>query len=57
VEFHGAEVKAVAYGDDVIMSEWFVDYTHADWGRVTHDQVAVQRWRDGQVVHERFYYS
>jgi SnoaL-like domain len=55
-EFRGTEVKAVAYGDDVIISEWFVDYTHVEWGKVTHDQVSVQRWKDGKVVHERFYY-
>jgi len=57
VEFRSAEVKSVAYGDDVIISEWFVDYTHADWGKVTHDQVSVQKWKDGKVVHERFYYG
>jgi ketosteroid isomerase-like protein len=56
-EFRGGEVKAVAYGDDVIISEWFFDYTHAEWGTVTHDQVSVQRWKDGKVVHERFYYG
>ncbi len=57
VEFRGAQVKAVAYGDNVIISEWFVDYTHAEWGKVTHDQVSVQQWKDGQVVHERYYYA
>jgi hypothetical protein len=57
IEFRSAELKSVAYGDDVIMSEWFVDYTHADWGKVTHDQVSVQRWKDGKVIHERFYYG
>jgi hypothetical protein len=56
-EFRAMEVKAVAYGEDVIISEWFVDYTHAEWGKVTHDQVSVQRWKDGKVVHERFYYA
>lgn len=57
VEFRGAELKNVAFGDDVIISEWFVDYTHADWGKVTHDQVSVQKWKDGKVIHERFYYG
>ena len=50
-------MKAVAYGEDVIISEWFVDYTHSEWGNVTHDQVSVQRWKDGKVIHERFYYA
>jgi hypothetical protein len=48
-EFRAAELKAVAYGEDVIISEWFVDYTHSEWGKVTHDQVSVQRWKDGKV--------
>ncbi|MBD2018848.1 nuclear transport factor 2 family protein [Leptolyngbya sp. FACHB-36] len=57
VEFRGADVKQVAYGDDVIISEWSLDYTHADWGKRTYDQVSVQQWKDGKVVHERFYYA
>jgi hypothetical protein len=57
VEFRTAELKSVAYGNDVIISEWFLDYTHADWGKVTHDQVSVQRWQNGKVIHERFYYG
>ncbi|RMH15967.1 MAG: nuclear transport factor 2 family protein [Gemmatimonadetes bacterium] len=54
-EFRGAEVKAVALGEDVSMVEWHFDYTHADWGDMNYDQVAVQRWRDGRIVDERFY--
>lgn len=54
-EFRGAEVKSVAVGTDVTMVEWHFDYTHADWGEMTYDQVAVQRWRDGKIVSERFY--
>ena len=57
VEFRGAEVKAVTVGDGVTMVEWFYDYTHAAWGERTYHQVSVQRWEDGQIVHERFYYG
>ena len=56
-DFRGAEVKAVAVGDNVTMVEWFFDYTHKEWGKKTYHQVAVQRWRDGKIVHERFYYG
>lgn len=56
-EFRGLELKNVAFGDNVIISEWFADYTHADWGKRTYQQVSVQQWRDGKVVHERFYYA
>ena len=57
VEFRDAEVKSVAFGDDVIFSEWWLDYTHQDWGKRTYHQVSVQRWKDDRVVHERFYYG
>lgn len=56
-EFRGAEVKAVALGDDIAMVEWFLDFTHKEWGKKTYHQVAVQRWKDGKIVHERFYYG
>jgi len=56
-EFRGAEVKAIAFGEDLIISEWFVDYTHKEWGNVTHNQVSVQRWQNGKVIHERYYYT
>ena len=54
-EFRGAEVKGVTIGDDVTMVEWHFDYTHAEWGDMKYDQVAVQRWRNGEIVDERFY--
>jgi SnoaL-like domain len=56
-EFHGAEVKNVAIGENVSIVEWFWDYTHADWGRIKSYQVAIQTWKDGKIVHEKFYYS
>lgn len=57
VEFRGAELRNVAFGDNVIISEWLLDYTHQDWGKRTYYQVSVQQWQDGKVIHERFYYS
>lgn len=57
VEFRGAQVKNVAFGENVIISEWFLDYTHQDWGKRTYNQVSVQEWKDGKVVRERFYYA
>ena len=57
VEFRAGELKNVAFGENVIISEWFYDYTHEDWGKRTYHQVSVQQWRDGKVFHERFYYG
>ena len=57
VEFRKAEAKAIAVGDNVTMVEWLFDYTHKEWAKKTYHQVAVQRWKDGKIMHERFYYG
>lgn len=58
-DFRGAEVKSVAVdaANDTTMVEWFFDYDHREWGTRRYHQVAVQRWRDGLIAHERFYYG
>ncbi|MBX7151684.1 ester cyclase [bacterium] len=56
-EFRGMEIKSIAVGDNVAAIECFLDYTHADWGIRKYTQVSVQRWKDGKIVHERFYYG
>jgi predicted DNA-binding protein YlxM (UPF0122 family) len=55
--FHGAQVNAVAVGDNVTMVEWEFDVTYKGAPRMKMCQVAVQRWKDGQIIQERFYYS
>ncbi|MES2874513.1 MAG: nuclear transport factor 2 family protein [Daejeonella sp.] len=55
--FHGAEIKAVAVGPDVTMVEWMFDMTYKGGHRAKMEQVAVQKWKDGQIIHERFYYN
>ncbi|MFN3667103.1 MAG: SnoaL-like domain-containing protein [Sediminibacterium sp.] len=57
VAFHGAQVKAVAVGDNVTMVEWEMEVTYEGAPRMKICQVAVQRWKDGQIINERFYYS
>lgn len=54
-----ADVKSVAVdaAHDTTMVEWFFDYDHAEWGTRTYHQVAVQKWRNGLISHERFYYG
>lgn len=39
----------------VAFVEWFMDYRHKDWGDRTYNQVAVQRWEDGQIKVQKFY--
>ena len=51
------EVKAVAIGDNTTMVEWSFDMTYKGGNRSKMEQVAVQRWKDGKIIHERFYYN
>ena len=56
-EFHGAKILGTASNDNYSMVESFMDVTHKDWGRVARTQVAVQRWENGQIISEKFYYN
>ena len=55
--FHGAEIVASAVYGDVSFSEWRMDVTFKGGHRAELAQVAVRRWKDGAVAHERFYYN
>ena len=56
--WYGCELKNVAVGDGVTMSEWYMDFHTTHYGaRLRFTQVAVQRWRDGKIYDERFYYN
>lgn len=57
--FHDGKVTAVAVNEDdgVVLSEWFMDVTLKDTGRIEIEQVSVQRWEDGKITHERFYHA
>jgi len=55
-ELRGVELKERAVGDGVTFSIWHYDYSHAEWGDVKYDQVAVRHWNDeGLIEKERFY--
>lgn len=56
-EMHGGKILGVAIGDNYSTIESFMDVTHKDWGRIARSQVAVQHWKDGKVVSEKFYYD
>ena len=42
---------------DQAVIEWALDFTDTQGNRVRLEQVAVQEWREGRVVRERFYYD
>lgn len=58
-DFHGQDIKNIAADEDkgVVMVEVAMDVTFQGGQRVNMEQVAVQKWEDGQIVHERFYYD
>jgi ketosteroid isomerase-like protein len=60
-EIHSAAVLSSAVSStadgDVSFAEWEMDLTFKNGYRAKLSQVAVRRWKDGQIVHERFYYN
>jgi ketosteroid isomerase-like protein len=53
----GFEVKAVAVEGDTSFMESALEFVTTGGQRVRQEQVAVARWRDGKIAHERFYYD
>ncbi|NND31340.1 MAG: nuclear transport factor 2 family protein [Saprospiraceae bacterium] len=56
-EFRLAQPLKVTVGENISMVEWQFDYTHREWGERHYTQVAVQEWRNGQIIKEKFYYN
>lgn len=56
-EWRGFEVTAAAGAGDVTFYESTLSFVGKDGTAVTLTQVAVQRWRGGVIVHERFYHN
>ena len=55
--WHGGSVTANAAHGDVSFSESSMDITLKGVGRIQMHQVTVRRWKNGKVVHERFYHK
>ena len=57
--WHGGRVLASAANDKegVSFSEWEMEVSLKGVGRITMSQVAVRRWKNGKIVHERFYHK
>lgn len=58
-EVHGGEVKNIAFNHEtnVAMIQSSMDATFKGMGRMQMEEVAVQQWKDGKIVHERFFYN
>ncbi|MEO1128476.1 MAG: nuclear transport factor 2 family protein [Planctomycetota bacterium] len=56
-EFRGFEAPVVAVGEDSACYENVMDWVATDGTEMHVEQAVVQRWRNGKIVHERFYYA
>lgn len=56
-EFRNSEVLSMAVGDNVSYVTWKYDYTHKEWGIRNYTQVSAQKWKDGKIIHEQFFYN
>ena len=58
-EFHGMGVTSICSNEEekTSMVESWMEVTMQDGNRVKMEQVAVQKWQDGLIIHERFYYN
>jgi len=54
--FNDGKLVSSAVNGDVTFGEWFMDVTFKGGQNAKLSQVAVRRWKDGKIVHERFYY-
>ena len=57
IEVREMKTLGIAVGDNYSTIESFMDATHKDWGVMKMSQVAVQHWKDGKIVKEKFYYN
>ena len=55
--FNDGKLLSSAVNGDVTFGEWFMDVTFKGGQNAKMSQVAVRRWKDGKLVHERFYYQ
>ena len=56
-EFRGFEAKNVSVGENSATYENVMDWVDVSGQEIHVEQVAVQEWRDGKIVRERFYYA
>lgn len=56
-EWKGFNVTASGVGDSVTFYECSLDFIATSGSPVHMEQVVVAKWRDGKIVHERFYYD
>jgi ketosteroid isomerase-like protein len=49
--------RAIVIDGDHAAIEWVIDITTPDGSRIHIEEFALQTWKDGKIVRERFYYD
>ena len=57
IRSHETRAASVIVDGDRVAIHWNAEYTFTDGSRMRFDQIAHQIWRDGRIVHERFFYD
>ena len=56
-EWKGFNVTSSAVGDNVTFYECTIDFIATTGQPVHMEQVSVAKWKNGKIVHERYYYD
>jgi hypothetical protein len=56
-EWKGFNVTAFGVGEDVTFYECNIDFIDTKGQSVHMEQAVVAKWKNGKIVHERFYYD
>jgi len=56
-EVHENKAASVVVDGDQTVIHWNLEFTAADGKRYRYDQLAHQKWQDGRIVSERFFYN
>jgi ketosteroid isomerase-like protein len=56
-EWKGFHVNASGVGHDATFYECTIDFVATNGQPVHMEQVSVAKWRNGKIMHERFYYD
>jgi hypothetical protein len=56
-EIHDFKIGAVLVDGDRSMVEMHLDATTKDGHRLHVEEVGLQTWKDGRIIHERFFYD
>lgn len=55
--WNAVQANAVLVDGDQAVIHWVMDYNSSDGKRYRLDQLSLQRWKDGVIVEERFFYD